>query len=382
MIGMMLYAAIAATTIGLACLVNNQPQTVVGQFHITKGLTRRQGMNSLSLLAIFTILFLLSALRMEVGNDYETYVDTFHEIYVGGYVVTEPLFNAVVKLLYVLSGGENYLLVFGVFAFVTIWIFLKAMYELSEDFPLAFFLFMTLGIYFRTFNTVRYYFVLAITLYSFRYIFRKEYVKFLLLIILAAFFHKSVLVVIPIYFIANMNWKKWHVAVLSIGAAAMVLCQDLIMKIALELYPSYKDTIYLQTETGLAGNLMSILRCGAVLALGVLCYKETWKENRKNQIYIKLNFLALLLYVCGSFLPLVGRIGYYLITCQILLIPSILGSIKNKKKKKILTAMAIIACVIYFLLFLRSANQPGVRVLPYKSWLFFEKEFLNAETIF
>ena len=45
-------------------------------------------------------------------------------------------------------------------------------------------------------------------------------------------------------------------------------------------------------------------------------------------------------------------------------------------------AIVLVACTGYFLLFLRSANQPGVRVLPYKSWLFFEKEFLNAETIF
>ena len=97
---------------------------------------------------------------------------------------------------------------------------------------------------------------------------------------------------------------------------------------------------------------------------------------------MKLNFLAILLYLCGSFLPLVGRIGYYLITSQILLIPAILGSIKDTKKKKILTAMVLLACVGYFLLFLKSANQPGVRVLPYKSWLFYEKEFLNAETIF
>ena len=129
MVGIMLYAVIAATTIGLACLVNNQPQPVAGQLHKANGITRRQGINFLSLLAVFTILFLLSALRMEVGNDYETYVDTFHEIYVGGYVVTEPLFNAVVKILYELSGGENYLLVFAVFSFVTIWIFLKAMYD-------------------------------------------------------------------------------------------------------------------------------------------------------------------------------------------------------------------------------------------------------------
>lgn len=380
--GIVLYAVITATTIALACLVKKQPQTIAPQLHRTRELTRRQGLNTLSLLAIFTILFLLSALRMEVGNDYETYVDTFHEIYVGGYVVTEPLFNVVVKIICELSGGENYLLVFAVFAFVTIWLFLKVMYEQTDDFPLVFFLFMTLGIYFRTFNTVRYYFVLAITLFSFRYIFRKEYGKFILLIVLAAFFHKSVLVVIPIYFIANMKWKKWYVAVLSIGAAGMLLFQDLIMKIALELYPSYKDTIYLETETGLAGNLMSILRCVAVLVLALLCIKESWMEDEKNQFYIKLNFLAVLLYLCGSFLPLVGRIGYYLITSQILLIPAILGSIKDEKKKKILKTIVIIACVIYFAMFLKSANQPGVRVLPYKSWLFYEKEFLNAETIF
>ena len=380
--GIILYGMVALSTIVLACLVKKQAQPVTVQLHRRTVFTRRQGLNSLSLLAVFTLLFLLSAFRMEVGNDYETYVDTIHEIYVGGYVVTEPLFNAVVKVICELSGGENYLLVFAAFAFVTIGIFLKALYEQSEDFSLAFFLFMTLGIYFRTFNTVRYYFVLAITLYSFRYVFRKEYGKFLLLILLAAFFHKSVLVVIPIYLIANMIWKKWHVAVLTIGAVGMIAFQDIIMKIALELYPSYKDTIFLQTETGLSGNLMSVLRCVAVFALAMLCFKESWKEKRENRFYIKLNFLAILLYLCGSFLPLVGRIGYYLMTSHVLLIPAILGSIKNEKKKRIITVLVIIAGVIYFLLFLKTANQPGVRVLPYKSWLFYEKEFLNAETIF
>ena len=162
----------------------------------------------------------------------------------------------------------------------------------------------------------------------------------------------------------------------------MVLFQDLIMKIALELYPSYKDTIYLETESGLGGNLMSVARCVAVLVFAVICYKETWKEDKENRFYFKLNFLAILMYLCGSFLPLVGRICYYLMTSHILFIPAILGSIKNEKKRKIFTVLVIMAGIIYFLLFLKTANQPGVRVLPYKSWLFYEKEFLNAETIF
>ena len=44
-----------------------------------------------------------------------------------------------VKVLCELSGGENYLLVFGVFAFVTIGIFMKALYEQADNFALSFF---------------------------------------------------------------------------------------------------------------------------------------------------------------------------------------------------------------------------------------------------
>ncbi|MBR5578553.1 MAG: EpsG family protein, partial [Lachnospiraceae bacterium] len=137
---MILYLLIAALSIGVACLVNNRrlERELIGR---SSTITRRQGMNSLSLLSVFLILFLPAALRLEVGNDYESYVDTIHEIYVGGYVVTEPLFNAIVKLLCELSGGENYLLVFAFFSFLTLWIFLKVIYEQTEEFAFSFYLF-------------------------------------------------------------------------------------------------------------------------------------------------------------------------------------------------------------------------------------------------
>ena len=163
------------------------------------------------LFTLFLIMAGTASLRIDVGNDYGNYVTTFHEIYVGGYVVTEPGFNLLVKLVFRLAGGENYLLVFGLFAVVTAVLFLKAMYDQSVDFTISFALFMLLGLYFRTFNTVRYYFVLAVTLYSLRYVLKKEYGKFILLILFAAFFHKSVLVVIPLYLIAALPWKKWQV---------------------------------------------------------------------------------------------------------------------------------------------------------------------------
>jgi hypothetical protein len=317
-----------------------------------------------------------------VGNDYGTYVDTIHEIYVGGYVVTEPLFNALVKLLCVLSGGENYLLVFAFFAFITVALFLVVLVEQSDSFPLAFFLFMTLGLYFRTFNTVRYYFALAVTLYSFRYVLRKEYGKFILLIGITALIHKSVLIVIPLYLAANYHWKKWQIALAGTLAASLLLFQDFYLELALKLYPSYQDTIYLENTGGIGENILSIARCVLVLVLALSCYREAVQDDPENLFYFRLNLMAAAVYIFCSFLPLVGRFGYYLMTSHILFIPSILSRLQDKKKKRLLTGLVVAAALVYFAWFLKTASADGVRVLPYKSWLFYEKEFLNATEIF
>ncbi|MDE6214597.1 MAG: EpsG family protein, partial [Lachnospiraceae bacterium] len=148
---MILYITVAAVTALLAGLVDNHPTR---QPH---RLTRQQLCNRVCLPAIFTILFLLSACRLNVGNDYAKYVEFMHLVNCNAYVPTEIGFNLLVKLIYGLSGYENFLLVFAVYAFVTVFVFLLAMYEQSDEFPLTFFLFMTLGYYFQTFSTVRYY---------------------------------------------------------------------------------------------------------------------------------------------------------------------------------------------------------------------------------
>lgn len=135
--------------------------------------TRESFYNRLLLIGIFSILVLCSALRFDIGNDYRQYTQTAHEAYVGGYVVTELGFNGIVKLIYSLFGTECYEAVFALFAFITIVIFLKAMVWQSVDFAQSYFLFMTLGLYFQTYNTIRYYLALAIALYAMRYVLRR-----------------------------------------------------------------------------------------------------------------------------------------------------------------------------------------------------------------
>ncbi len=370
---MILYAAVTAVTVLFACLISKK--STMTEY----GISQKTVLNRVCMLIIFSILFFVSAFRIEVGNDYGTYVTTCHEIYQKGYVVTEPGYNLVVRILYTLSGKEDYLLMFAFFAFITVFLFLKIFAQQSDHFAWTFFLFMTLGIYFRTFNTVRYYFVLALSLYSMKYVLKKEYGKFVILILLGALFHKSVLFVLPVYFLANHTFKKYHYILFTVLAAAGYLCKDQIMQIALKLYPSYVNTPYLEN---LDGSIMGIIRCVAVLILCLVCYKEGIKDNRANVFYANLTFFALLLYACGSFIPLLSRFSYYLITAQILLIPGLLVRITDLKKKKLLSVLTVVVSLLYFALFLKTGSQDGIRVLPYKSWLFYGREWLDATQIF
>lgn len=347
-------------------------------------LSRAEFLDKLYTIGIFIILFMIMSLRFDIGNDYGQYTQTAHEAFVGGYVVTEFGFNMLVRIVYGLTGGEYYEVIFAIFAFATLWFFFKAMKRQSVNFAQTFFLFMTLGLYFQTFNTMRYYLALAIALFSMKYVLEKDYIKFVFWILAAAMFHKSVLIVIPVYWIATFEWKRWHILIGVILCAVCLIGKDFVMKLALLLYPSYKDTIYLEGGS----SLTSIIRIIAVLVL--YCWyciysgkelksKRWYKEFR---FYGQLNMLALAASTFFSFLPVVTRIAYYFGVSQLFLIPLICENIADVrsfdkagnevgiKKEKALKFLVFICCVIYFILFLLQAHKDGVGLIPYKSWLF------------
>ncbi|MBQ8031414.1 MAG: EpsG family protein [Butyrivibrio sp.] len=347
--------------------------------------TRRRAVNALMMVSIFVVLTLLAALRLEVGNDYGTYVVTCHEIFQRGYVVTEPGFNFVVRVLYTLSGKEDYLLMFGVFAAAIVAVFLKVLKEQTESFSWAFFMFMTMGLYYRSFNTVRYYFALALATFAIRYLLdidRENIFRFLLVILFASLFHKSVLIVIPMYFIARIPWKKWALIPLVVFGAAAALLHNQIMEIALKLYPSYNNTVYIEETHTIIENAAPIMGCLFMIVIGIICYKDAVKDRVDNRMYFNMNIMAVVLYLSCFWLPLVTRFAYYLTTVQILFIPNIICSIRDDRKKKAVSIAVVAFCVLYFMYFLRQADNPGFRVLPYKSWLFYQNRWLNQTDTF
>lgn len=364
---MILYLMIAAGTAALAAHVKVMP--VCGESaYGNAGISRQQACNGLCLFSIFMVLFAVSACRMNVGNDYAKYVEFMHLIACGAYnyVPTEMGFNVLAAVLYKMAGDENFLLVFAVFAFFTLWLFLKAMYEQSDSFGWSFFLFMAFGFYFSTFNTVRYYLALAMALYSVKYVLKKEWGKFLLIVLLGSLFHKSMLVAIPLYFLAALPWKKWQLGLMALLCTTFFFFQDFYLKAVVFLYPSYEDTEYL--EGGI--SWFNILRCLGVLVFALLYYKQAVMGSKRNRFYFFCNLGALVLYTCCSFLPIITRIGYYLNITQILFIPAVLVKIEDKRRRRFWSVAIGAAAAGYFGLYLLRAGNDGIRVLPYQTFLF------------
>lgn len=358
---MILYIFVAVLTVLLGLMVNNRCKVQ------TNMVSRQQILNGLSLVSVFLLLFGVSACRLNVGNDYAKYVEFMHLINCDAFVPTEFGFNWIVKAIYNLSGFENYLLVFAFFAFFTILLFLAAIYRQADSFGFSFFLFMAFGYYFQSFNTVRYYLALAIAVAAIPYVLRREWVKFILLVLLGATLHKSILVVLPLYFLASLSWKKWQLAIAAVFCSTFFFLQDFYLKVVVFLYPTYEDTEYLEGGT----SLINIVRCLAILILSLICYKKTVKGNRRNRFYFYCNLGALVMYVCCSFLPIISRIGYYLTITHIFFLPALLAGIENKKVKKLFTAGVIGAAILYFAIFiLMKAGNDGLRILPYETFMF------------
>ncbi len=365
------YVILTVATVLFALYIDNReyvPYYISGKMPIKYN--RQQSRNLTAEIAIYGLLAGVSACRVAVGNDYWTYREIFKLVAQDRHVSTEIGFNYIVRWMQDIFGYDNYKPIFALFSIVTIFFFVKALHDQGKWYVASLFLLLTGGYYFSSLNSIRYYLVLAISLYSMKYVMRKEYIKFILWILVAATFHKSVLVVIPIYLLANylasINLNKWHFIAGGLLIVSLFLCQDLYRKVIFSIYPFYENTHFDVADL----SLTNIAKCAGTLILAAILYKSSIRDNKVNRFYFFLNIGGFVLYTCGSFIPEVSRIGYYMIISQIFFIPNMLIEMEKGFLKKLFVVGTGTAFALYFIVFLYTADSVDIKLLPYFNWIF------------
>ena len=371
----LVYVILTVITVGLAFCIENKdyvPQHIsgyrpVGQYSCYH---RRQARNTVAEIAIYCLLAGVSACRIAVGNDYWVYRDNFKLIAQDRHVSSELGFNLIVRWMQDLFGYDNYLPIFGLFSLVTVFFFVKALHDQGSWYVFSLFLLMTGGYYFNSLNSVRYYLALAIALFSMKYVLRGENGKFILWILAGTAFHKSILLVIPVYLVARLlasvRLKKWHYIVGVLLILSLIFGQEFYRRIIFFFYPFYENSAFDNGQI----SYVNIGKCLGTLALCGICYKNSLKEDLINRFYFFLNLAGFVVYCCGSFIPEVSRIGYYLIISQIFLLPRLLGDMKKGWFRNLCIAGVVGAFCLYFVMLLKGMYSVDVRLLPYLNWIF------------
>ena len=360
--GLFLYIALTAAVVFIAFGVETAgfPMRTNDSY-----LTRRALRNRIMAAGVFILLSAVSVCRIAVGNDYWVYRDNFNLIAQDRYVSYEPGFRYVVKFLQYFLEYDNYLPIFAFFSLITVFLMVKAIYDQSDWFGYSIFLFMTAGYYFGSLNNVRYYLALAAAMFSMKYVLQKDYIKFFAVIGAAALFHKSVLIVIPLYLLATVNWNRIGHFIISVFCASLIFLPGLYRKIIFFFYPFYEGSMF---DTGQT-SLINIAKAAAIFIFALI-YRKKIADDRKLKFGFYLNLFALLLYVFCSFVPEISRIGFYMNVSNVFFIPALLKKIENKKVRTIWIVLISLAFLLQFALFLRSAYNTDIRVLPYYNWIF------------
>lgn len=309
------------------------------------------------------LLIALSALRFEVGTDYHNYrllYSKANSLQSNQIQRLEPGFRYINLFLREITENEKYL--FAITSVIIVGLILIGIRNNSNHFFFSCNLFVCMFFYFQSMNIIRQYFAVAIVFFATKYLIKMNFLKYLLLILLASLFHTTALIMIPFYFILTISYSKRTLIVFVLSALLLRIMYTPVFTIIVKLIPKY--SVYLDYK-GSSANYYIIF---AVITI-FMCLKFPAlfnKDNTKNVIYFNMAFFSILTNLFSTKNILFARVGIYFTIYLILLIPYVISLVKNKHERFFYKTAIISLAYLYCVLMLINNNSG---VVPYKTIL-------------
>ena len=304
------------------------------------------------------LLFILSFIRWETGTDWENYFNTFkYATSITNIIAVEEIGFRFLNFI-IRSISENYT-IFLFFTSIILYSFkYPILYKLSEIPILT--IFMTVSLYLGDIFYVRQAIAGAIILFSLKYIFRKEFFKFLIFIIMSTLIHNTAIIFLPAYYIINyINFnKKKYIIFFILSIAVSMFIQDILVKLSLFFPDNYSNRInyyLLQLNNNFnyknGTDKIKILISASLNRIFLLSVFYSFRKKVSDKIIklFELYYFGSLLFII--FTPLsftFGRIVYYYDLIQLLIYPSLYKYINNKYNKLIFLILFFTYCYLKY----------------------------------
>ena len=326
---------------------------------------------SMLVIIALSILIFISTFRYSVGTDYFNYkraMDSQQNINLLNYIQENGIIEIGNYFTNKLGNLFNeYNVVLAIRAMLTVITIYIAIWSHKEKLSISIAMFLFMCIYFpMSLNLSTQFIAICIVAISYKYIFEKNIMKFILTIFIASLFHTTALLVFPIYFLWNKN-KDISISKVRI-ILSILLCIFIVKNIRvileniseIDIFSSY--SVY--STVNVNGNNRDIY-LKILLFLIVFIFKDALiKHDNRNRLYILLILFNLIIGLSGSSSPWIKRMGLYFEITQIFILPGFIKILKNNKEKNLVGYTICMYAIGYFTLvyyILRQAN-----VIPYR----------------
>jgi hypothetical protein len=287
----------------------------------------------------FLFLTIILGIQHEVGTDYHSYINKFKSSVYLSYdeVHLEFALYYIFKFLNVL--GFSYRALFIVTAFIEfifIYLFLKRE-NLTNNWLFFLGFFSLSNIYFQSFNLIPQMIAVSIFLFSIRFIEERKFILYSLTILLGFLFHKSIILLLPIYFIYNIRLSLIPRLIYFISLF-IVAVNDFVIKIIFWIlskvkifnynaYLNHKANTFQNVEFGL-GVGIAIL----IIVISVLIVNQK-KLSPKRCFYVNLSYLYFFIHYATINYMTFHRMSLYFSIFYIFLIYEVFISLKKYSKE-------------------------------------------------
>ena len=283
------------------------------------------------LILSFCIPMIIGGLRYKVGTDYISYVGMYNnenKIDLG--------FIFISRISAQLGGVQSLFFMYNSLTLIFIFMGLNNIDKKIR--PFAYFCYLFL-FYTTSFNIMRQFLAASIVFYAYKYIIKKEPIKWIIFIIIAFIFHNTSILCLPLYIILNSKSSKFKVIAL-LGTVLIAFNYNSLLKI-ISGYSTFDHySLYLNDYGDTINNKMFFI--DAIILIYILIFKKKLlKQDINNNTYILLYIVSVILSLTGFFNPYVKRIGIYFSLPKIILLSEI-PLICSDKNIKILNYLFII----------------------------------------
>ena len=306
---------------------------------------------------------LLSAFRYGFGSDYNgTYKYIFYTLYYNtksaGIKNLEIGFAAINKFIGFFTNDYVYLLM--VVALITIISIIFSLRKNAKYFGLTMFLFIIIGLYFESMCAVRQFLAIPFFIISLKYIYQRKFFKYLFCLLFGSLFHASILFLLPLYFLYNINLNVIKVLliliILWIGSGYFF---EIIRNI-IEYSPQYSK--YLSTLADKNDAEISLI---IIFAISSIVSYFTRNKDKKLNFFFNSMVIGLSISILCTNIGYLERFLIYFKTILVIFLPYSLKEFSTDKYKKIISYSIYIIFFLYFIYTTFILNWYGA--VPYVS---------------